>query len=225
MALAYGIDLTQMADDAWGALPQHVKEKALSTMTFIQEQGQTIELAKKTWLTCDSFKVMWREAHPNISSLWKELEAVVTSAITNPSQTFHARKLVVRRDGKWLRIRLPSGRYLCYPNIGLKDGKIVYQGVNQYSRKWEYLDTYGGKLFENICQALARDILAYNMHALEQAGYDIVLTVHDEVICEAPDTDDFNPKHLSSLLATNPPWADGLPLAAGGFEAYRYRKD
>ena len=63
------------------------------------------------------------------------------------------------------------------------------------------------------------------MHAIEQAGYDIVLTVHDEVICEAPDTDEFTPKHLSSLLATNPPWADSLPLAAGGFEAYRYRKD
>lgn len=225
MALAYGIDLTQMADDAWDTLPQHTKEKALSTMIFVQEQGQTIELAKKTWLTCDSFKVMWREAHPNISSLWKELEGAAISAFHQPKQTFHAHKLAVRRDGKWLRIRLPSGRYLCYPNIGLKDGKIVYKGVNQYSRKWDYLDTYGGKLFENICQALARDILAYNMHAIEQAGYDIVLTVHDEVICEAPDTDEFTPKHLSSLLATNPPWADGLPLAAGGFEAYRYRKD
>ena len=63
------------------------------------------------------------------------------------------------------------------------------------------------------------------MPRIEQAGYRIVLTVHDEVICEAPDIPEFNPGRLSALLAANPPWADGLPLAAAGFEAHRYRKD
>ena len=58
-----------------------------------------------------------------------------------------------------------------------------------------------------------------------KSGYEIVLTVHDEVICEAPDTDDFNAEHLSSLLSNNPPWASDMPLAAGGFETYRYKKD
>ena len=98
-------------------------------------------------------------------------------------------------------------------------------GNNQYTKKWDRLDTYGGKIFENICQAVERDVMAHNMPAIEAAGYAIVLTVHDEVICEAPDTDDFNPEHLSALLAANPPWAEDMPLAAAGFEARRYKKD
>lgn len=78
---------------------------------------------------------------------------------------------------------------------------------------------------ENVTQAAARDVLAGNMPLIEDSGYSIVLTVHDEVITEAPDTDDFNDKALSALLSTNPKWAPGLSLNASGFEAYRYRKD
>ncbi|HHX3437160.1 TPA: DNA polymerase, partial [Enterobacter hormaechei] len=87
------------------------------------------------------------------------------------------------------------------------------------------LKTYGGKLVENVTQAAARDVLAGNMPLIEDAGYSIVLTVHDEVITEAPDTDDFNDTALSALLSTNPEWAPDIPLNAGGFEAYHYRKD
>jgi DNA polymerase len=115
---------------------------------------------------------------------------------------------------------------LCYPSPQVDDGgQISYMGINQYTRQWQRLKTYGGKLFENVCQAVARDVMAWNMPAIEAAGYQIVLTVHDEVITEAPDTPDFNPDHLGSLLAAVPSWAVGMPLAAGGFEAYRYRKD
>jgi DNA polymerase len=104
-------------------------------------------------------------------------------------------------------------------------GTISYWGNNQYSRKWSKLHTYGGKLFENVCQAVARDVMAHNMPAIEAAGYEIVLTVHDEVVTEAPDNDDFTHERLSSLLAANPPWAPDMPLAAAGFEAYRYKKE
>ena len=107
----------------------------------------------------------------------------------------------------------------------IEKGNITYMGVNSYSRKWQRLKTYGGKLVENVTQAAARDILAGNMPLIEDAGYSIVLTVHDEVITEAPDTEDFNDKALSALLSTNPEWAPDIPLNAGGFEAYRYRKD
>lgn len=104
-------------------------------------------------------------------------------------------------------------------------GAIRYWGVHQYTRKWSKLHTYGGKLFENVCQAVARDVMAHNMPSIEAHGYEIVLTVHDEVVTEAPDSPEFNAEHLASLLATNPPWAQDMPLAAAGFEAYRYRKD
>jgi DNA polymerase len=132
----------------------------------------------------------------------------------------------MRRDGAWLRIVLPSGRALCYPSPAVDEsGKVSYMGINQYSRKWQRLKTYGGKLAENITQAVARDVLASSMQPIEDAGYRIVLTVHDEIIAEAPDAPEFNPDHLASLMATAPSWAEGLPLAAAGFEAYRYRKD
>ncbi len=106
-----------------------------------------------------------------------------------------------------------------------KGGQISYFGVNQYSRKWGKLYTYGGKLFENVCQAVARDVMAHNMPAIETRGYSIVLSVHDELICETPDSDEFNHEELATLLANNPPWAQSMPLAAAGFEAYRYKKD
>jgi len=106
-----------------------------------------------------------------------------------------------------------------------RGGQISYFGINQYTRKWTKLYTYGGKLFENICQAIARDVMAHNMPAVEAAGYENLLTVHDELITETPDSPEFSGENLASILATNPPWALDMPLAAEGFEAYRYKKD
>ncbi|UIA85753.1 hypothetical protein LU604_17985 [Erwinia tracheiphila] len=147
-------------------------------------------------------------------------------AIATPGITISCRKLKLRRDGSWLRIQLPSGRAVCYPGARIDDsGKISYMGINTYSRKWQRLQTYGGKLAENVTQATARDVMAANMPCVEDNGYDIILTVHDEVLTEAPDTTDYSHEHLSTLLATNPAWALDLPLSAGGFEAYHYRKD
>ncbi|MDR5611407.1 MAG: DNA polymerase I, partial [Arsenophonus sp.] len=134
-------------------------------------------------------------------------------------------KLSLRRDKGWLRICLPSGRSLCYPSARIENGQITYMGTNPYSRKWERLKTYGGKITENICQAAARDVLAYSMPRIEKAGYAIVLTVHDEIISEAPDTPQFSAEGLSKLLSLNPDWAFNLPLSAAGFETYRYRKE
>lgn len=103
--------------------------------------------------------------------------------------------------------------------------KITYAGVNQYSRKWGRIDTYSGKIVENITQAVARDVMASSMVAIEKAGYEIVLTIHDEILAEAPDEPQYNAEHLAELMAEATDWAEGLPLAAAGFEAYRYRKD
>ena len=79
-------------------------------------------------------------------------------------------------------------------------------------------------LAENVTQAVARDILASAMPVAEEEGYKIVLSVHDELICETPDNDTFHMEHLARIMSTNPPWAEGLPLAAAGFETHRYRK-
>ena len=148
-------------------------------------------------------------------------------AAGSPGKTFAVAsgRLSFFRSKGWLRMLLPSGRSLCYPSPKVEDGKLSYMGIDQYTRKWDRLPTYGGKLIENATQAAARDVLARGMLAADAAGYEIVLSVHDEIIAETPDTEAYSVDQLAAIMATPPAWADGLPLAAAGFEAARYRKD
>ncbi|AMH01843.1 DNA polymerase I [Serratia liquefaciens] len=224
-ALVYGLDLEDLADAALPNIPIAIQREAKSWWQASVKQKKTYGLSERVFVTCDSLKRLWRNAHPETVSLWSELENAVRRAIAQPGKQFNCRRLKVRKDGSWLRIALPSGRVVCYPGAAIVKGDITYMGVNPYSRKWQRLKTYGGKLVENVTQAGARDVLAGNMPAVEARGYEIVLTVHDEVITEAPDKDFYFHDQLSRLLATNPTWAPDLPLNAGGFEAYHYRKD
>lgn len=224
-ALVYGLDLEELATAALPNIPRDVRREAQNWYDESVKRKATYGLSERVFIACDSLKRLWRRAHPKTCDFWYQLERTVRAAIVTPKKTLYCGYLKVRRDGAWLRIQLPSGRALCYPSPSIEKGNITYQGVNSYSRKWQRLKTYGGKLVENVTQAAARDVLAGNMPLIEDAGYSIVLTVHDEVITEAPDTDDFNDKALSALLSTTPEWAPDIPLNAGGFEAYHYRKD
>lgn len=225
-ATAYSIDLDKMGAEAKPHVPARVWREAEEMYDWMKKgKRSTHDLKRETFVACDSLKRLWREAHPAISSFWAELEAAAMNAINDPGNWYGCRKLAFRRDGGWLRMRLPSGRSVCYAGPKIEEGKISYLGVNQYTRKWGRLYTYGGKLLENACQAVARDVMAGNMHLIEDAGYSILLSVHDELINEAPDDARFNEQHLGSLLGATPPWGQGLPLSAGGFEGYRYRKD
>lgn len=224
-ALVYGLDLDELANAALPNIPRDVIREAKSWYDESVKRKATYGLSERVFIACDSLKRLWRRAHPATCDFWYELERTVRAAIATPQKTLYCGYLKVRRDGAWLRIQLPSGRALCYPSPSIEKGNITYQGVNSYSRKWQRLKTYGGKLVENVTQAAARDVLAGNMPLIEDAGYSIVLTVHDEIISEAPDTPEYSAEHLSQLLATVPVWAKGIPLNAGGFEAYRYRKD
>ena len=225
-AATYRFSVEDMAAKVLPVLPEWAVNEASSFHAWTELQRRpTFGLSRDAFVAADAVKRVWREAHAATSSWWPELRDTVRQAIEWPGNTLPCRHLKVRRDGNWLRIGLPSGRALCYPSPQIVDDTITYQGVNQYSRKWSRLKTYGGKLAENITQAVARDVMAHAMPLIEDAGYQIVLTVHDEVICEAPDSPEFNPDHLASLLAANPPWAPDMPLAAAGFETDRYRKD
>ncbi|HBS7723325.1 DNA polymerase [Klebsiella pneumoniae] len=224
-ALVYGLDLEELATAALPNIPRDVQREAKSWYDESVKRKATYGLSERVFIACDSLKRLWRRAHPETCDFWYQLERTVRAAIATPKKTLYCGYLKVRRDGAWLRIQLPSGRALCYPSPTIEKGNITYMGINSYSRKWQRLKTYGGKLVENVTQAAARDVLAGNMPLIENAGYSIVLTVHDEVICEAQDTDDYTDAALSSLLSTNPEWAPDIPLNAGGFEAYHYRKD
>ncbi|EGP43132.1 DNA polymerase [Achromobacter insuavis] len=226
-ALTYGFDIEQMAEDAYPGLPDDIRDEAKGMYDWtVRKRRSTFGLSERAFVVCDSFKRAWRRGHTAIEALWGALEESAIRATRNPGTTVDCGRFRLRRDGAWLRIRMPSGRFLCYPSPQVDDnGKFSYMGVNQYSRKWTRLHSYGGKLFENACQSFARDILAHNMPAVEAAGYQIVLTVHDEIITEAPDSPEFNATHLASIMATPPAWAADIPLAAAGFEALRYRKE
>lgn len=174
----------------------------------------------------------WRKAHPAIKRFWYDVEGAARSAVINPTGSFDVRGFVrfdtaTGPDGvRYVRCRLPSGRYLCYRNLHINDvGKLLYEGINQYTRKWELLETYYGKLVENIVQAVARDVFMTGLRRAENADYAVVLRVHDELVCEVPDTEHFTVDALAAMMATNPGWSTGLPLAAAGFECHRYRKE
>lgn len=207
-------------------------------------------LDKKVWRTCDALKRMYREANPAIVQFWRDIEDAAMSAIRNPGKEFTAgprgvkfsRNVETDNNGNkvagwWLRMTLPSGRVMSYPGVGLsvsketdEDGKvstnvrIKYQGENQLTRQWGFQYTYSGKLVENCTQALCRDLLANALLNVEANGYPIVLHVHDEIICETPDSPEYNVAELERLMCELPEWAEGFPLVAEGAEMKRYAK-
>ena len=229
-AMVYRLDLEELGSAAYDKLPWEAKAQAEAILQWrIKKHLTTFGLSDRTFVVFEAFKILWRKAHPATSGYWGELEEAAINAVLHNGKTYTARKLAFRCDGPWLKMILPSGRFLCYPNPQVEGygpkRKLTYAGVNQYNRKWGRISTYGGKLFENACQAVARDVMGHNMPMIEAAGYEIVLTVHDDVITEAPDNVMFTSDQLSALLAEPPEWLTDCPLAADGFEAYRYKKD
>ncbi|CAB4198810.1 DNA-directed DNA polymerase, family A, palm domain containing protein [uncultured Caudovirales phage] len=229
-AMVYRLKLDELAKDAYPKLPRAAREQAEIIWDWRNKKElSTFGLSRKVFVVIEAFKNLWRAAHPAISSYWGDLDNAAKEAVRYPGYEIECRALAFEKKGTWLRMILPSGRVLCYPSPQIKRVKgkeqLTYMGVNQFSRKWNRIPTYGGKLFENATQATARDVMGHNMPDIEDAGFNILLTVHDEVITEAPQDDELTPDLLSAILAKNPPWLRGCPLAAGGFEAQRYRKD
>lgn len=174
----------------------------------------------------------WRDANAAIVDFWEDMQRAAWAA-TQRGGTHRVGKIVFERWRSWLKMHLPSERVLCYADPQIipdprRRGKtaLSYMGLNSYTRRWERLTTYGGKLVENATQAAARDVLAHNMELAEERGFPIILTVHDEFLTEPNDDVKYSVDKLAKIMARVPDWADeSLPLAAAGFEGYRYRKD
>ena len=175
----------------------------------------------------------WRKANPRIVKTWSKLEtAVKRCATTGIDQStcgliFHRRP----EDGT-LTITLPSGRLLCYRNMTLGTNRwgkesLKYQGTNSTTKRWEWIETYGGKLTENVVQAIARDCLAHTLTQIEER-FDVVFHVHDEIVCEVEDWED-NARGclaiIQDIFADNAEWAEGLPLKGAGYVTPYYLKD
>ena len=168
--------------------------------------------------------VQWRQASPTIPRFWSDTERAAKKALETPGKAFTIPCGVkYRRDADALRCQLPSGRLLSYWDARIEDGKIVFMGQNQTTRKWEKTGTWGGKLVENIVQAFARDCLAVALLRLEKAGYQTVFHVHDEIVAEAPEGSRW--KDMAEIMGQPIDWAPGLLLRGDGYDTKFYMKD
>lgn len=174
----------------------------------------------------------WRDANPNIVKLWRTCELAARTAITEHRAVSVRGGLIVYRYYRGnLYVRLPSGRQLCYWGCRLKPDpakgrdSIVYMGVNQTTKQWGETETYGGKLVENIVQAVARDCLAVAMQRVTAMGYEIVMHVHDEMIVDVPLEDTDALAKINEAMGDPIGWAPGLPLKGDGYTCNFYMKD
>ena len=175
----------------------------------------------------------WRQANPRIRDLWYAVEqAALTVMQTAQPQAIYGLIFALEGDlvngQTFLTVQLPSGRKLFYPKPFLKEnqfGKLAihYYTVGQQTKKWEVTSTYGGKMTENIVQAVARDCLAVTLDRITDRGLQVVFHVHDEVIIDAPM--DISVDDICGLMAEPIPWAPGLILKGAGFESSYYMKD
>lgn len=194
-------------------------------------QGAFVTMARGSRLDvgpdrAEEIKRVWRAHNPIICAFWHALETTARSVIACPDRVEQVGRIRVGRWGAHLVLRLPSGRPLIYRDAEFgPDGEITYMGVDQFTRRWTRLKTYGGKLAENVTQAVARCLMAAAMRAADREGFRLLLTVHDEIIAgyRGPDPDKALAR-LVAIMSRPPAWAEGLPLAADGFVTARYRK-
>ncbi|NCX93764.1 MAG: hypothetical protein EBX40_03705, partial [Gammaproteobacteria bacterium] len=171
---------------------------------------------------------VWRRSNPAICRLWVDLETCAVRAVdTGQPQVYKSLKFYVWKNV--LFIKLPSGRELAYPKPTLVESKfgglqLKYMGVDQYTKKWGWITTYGGKITENVVQAIARDCLSTAILRVHDTGYRIVIHVHDEIVVEVLEDDSKALEELELLMAEPIKWAPGLPLRADGYTAKYYHK-
>ena len=174
----------------------------------------------------------WRKANPHIVKCWANIETAAQRCVTTGiDQKVYGLVFHRRQEDGTMTIQLPSGRLLCYRSMTtgtnrFGNGSLKYRGVNSTTNQWGWIETYGGKLTENIVQAIARDCLAHTLLALDRNGYPTVFHVHDEVVCEVPKQEGPEAlKRIQKIFADVPDWAEGLPLKGAGYVTDYYLKD
>lgn len=182
----------------------------------------------------------WRDANPKIVELWAEIEECAHEAVRYRRTVIGGPKknLIFKCDQNNFMIVLPSGHTLFYRNptfvektIGrskMKTTLLCYEGIVQETKQWGLIDTYGGKLTENIVQAISRDLLGYSMLQLDKNGFAINMHVHDEVISEVSNfmiNANIKLEQMEKIMGTPPDWAYDLPLNADGYITKFYKKD
>lgn len=191
--------------------------------------------ADKMGMSEEEMKIIvkkWRASNRQIVKFWEGCENAAVQAVkTRTHVETRYPGISFSCDDMLLKIHLPSGRYLSYFHPRLEKNRfgtmaIKYRGVDQITKKWTFIDTYGGKIVENIVQAVSRDILAHSMMRLYEEGYTTVMHIHDEVVVEIKNDDAENDlKRIEAIMGEDIPWAKGLPLNADGYLSEFYKKD
>lgn len=223
-ASVYRLSIADLANAVWETADPNAIAECKDKYEWAKENGYHAGLPAHQYAACEYLKVQWRQAHPKTVEFWSDLEQAFRWATHNENETFDVGRLRFRRQGQWLYIRLPSGRCLTYLQPRIEGDQCTFLGVNSLTKRIERIKTYSGKLAENVTSGTARDVLFHRMPDIERAGYKIVLRVHDEIVAEAKDDGSKSADELSEMMALPYEWSTGLPLAAAGFETYRYRK-
>ena len=239
MAEIYRVDLNSIVEPVMRVASEDVVERSERSLKWAEDHDKTFGMPSEVYIACSVLKHAWRDLHPNIVKFWDGLDIAVRGAMSSPGVSFSAGKVNIRygklKFASALLIELPSGRKLHYYNPKMKEKEpehddpiggehLTFMGIDSVTRKWKRIFTHSGVLCENIVQAVARDIMLQTFPLIEAHGYPIVLSVHDEVLCEVPDDPRYNAEELSTLLSTGGAWTKGLPLRAEGWEGYFYRK-
>lgn len=226
----------------------HVPLESIKKGSKLRQQGKIAELALGYGGGIGAIKVMdkngdipeneigllvrnWRAANPNIVKFWNKCEAAAKACIRERRSIKIQHGLVFSFEEGILFIQLPSGRRLAYYNARIGETQnrkaeiIKYSGVDQTKKIWCDLETYGGKIVENIVQAVARDCLAVTMMRVDKAGYETVMHIHDELVIEVPNTDTTANEKITDIFGTPISWAEGLPLKGDTYETPFYKKD
>lgn len=225
----------------------HVDEKEVTKGSILREKGKITELAlgyqggRGALLSMGALKmglddkevtnlvITWRAANRNIVKLWKNIERAALKSVIHGKVVKMRNGITFSMEDGILFVTLPSGRSLAYINARVKrdfrlnKNVLTYEGVDQNKKQWGVLKTYGGKLTENIVQAIARDCLGEAMLNLEKAGYKCVIHVHDEVVLEVPQGFG-SVKEVEEIMSLPILWAMNLPLTAEVNESSYYRK-
>lgn len=179
---------------------------------------------------CEQVIHAYRTRYAKIKNLWADIEKAAVNAVKFSGQHYAAnKKICYYVKDNFLVCRLPSGREICYYDPDLCEGnfgndQINFMGLDSQTYKFRREQTYGGKLVENIVQAICRDLLVQACSNLESRGYEVIFHVHDEIVCEVPDHPRFNIREMETLMSQAPKWASDFPISTEGFEAKRYRK-
>jgi DNA polymerase len=248
MSRNYHIDMSEAWGALWDAASADEREHADERYIEVVEKGNNDWLPKKAWQACHLTVRAWRRANKPIVDMWSDFHSAAWRTLEEKGVSMTAGRVSFKREGGFLWLTLPSGRRLAYPTPAKENLEVPWSDKRLPTKDREHKDMltvlafdkgkmlrypfYPGLTFQHAVQAIARDLLANGMHKVEAAGYPVVMSIHDEVICEIPwekRSEEFSDSshdvgQFTDLLCEMPHWADGIPLLADGWSGFRYRK-